>query len=124
MMTGLAVILGTAAYMSPEQARAKAVDRRADVWAFGVVLVEMLTGRALFCGDTVTDIIAAIVTREPDLSALPATTATRVCELASRSPRIRSGDYATSAKRGLRSSVRSQTLSKVSQVCADLRAGS
>ena len=66
------VILGTAAYMSPEQARGKRVDRRADVWAFGVLLWEMLTGRTLFAGDTVTDVIAAVVTQEPDLDALPA----------------------------------------------------
>jgi Tol biopolymer transport system component len=68
------VILGTAAYMSPEQARGKAVDRRADVWAFGVLVWEMLTGRTLFPGDTVTDVIAAVVTKEPDLGALPADT--------------------------------------------------
>ena len=65
------VILGTAAYMSPEQARGKPVDKRADVWSFGVLLWEMLTGRSLFAGDTVTDVIAAVVTREPDLDALP-----------------------------------------------------
>jgi len=65
------VILGTAAYMSPEQARGKPVDRRADVWSFGVLLWEMLTGHALFAGDTVTDVIAAVVTKEPDLDALP-----------------------------------------------------
>ena len=61
------VILGTAAYMSPEQARGKPVDKRADVWSFGVLLWEMLTGRSLFAGDTVTDVIAAVVTEEPDL---------------------------------------------------------
>jgi serine/threonine protein kinase/Tol biopolymer transport system component len=68
------VILGTAGYMSPEQARGKPVDKRADVWSFGVLLWEMLTGRALFAGETVTDVIAAVVTREPDLSALPKAT--------------------------------------------------
>ena len=68
------VILGTAAYMAPEQARGKAVDKRADIWAFGLVLYEMLTGRAAFAGDTVTDIIAALVSREPDWTALPAAT--------------------------------------------------
>jgi len=68
------LILGTAAYMSPEQARGKPVDKRADVWSFGVLLWEMLTGRALFTGDTVTDVIAAVVRAEPDLDALPATT--------------------------------------------------
>ncbi len=67
-------ILGTAAYMAPEQARGKAVDKRADIWAFGLVLYEMLTGRAAFAGDTVTDIIAALVSRDPDWTALPAAT--------------------------------------------------
>ncbi|MCM2257254.1 MAG: protein kinase [Vicinamibacteria bacterium] len=66
------VILGTAAYMSPEQARGKAVDRRADIWAFGVVLYEMLTGRRLFAGETVSDVLAAVLTRNPDWQALPA----------------------------------------------------
>ncbi len=67
-------IMGTAAYMSPEQARGKPVDKRADVWSFGVVLWEMLTGQALFRGDTVADVIAAVVTMEPDLDAVPSTT--------------------------------------------------
>ncbi len=67
------VILGTAAYMSPEQARGKPVDRRADIWAFGVVLFEMLTGKRLFHGETPSDTLAAVLTREPDWSALPAT---------------------------------------------------
>ena len=65
------VILGTAAYMSPEQARGLPVDKRTDIWAFGCVLYEMLTGRQAFQGGTVTDIIAAIVTREPDWTLLP-----------------------------------------------------
>jgi len=69
------VILGTAAYMSPEQARGKPVDRRADVWAFGCVLYEMLTGTHAFDpGETVSDAIASVLTREPDLNALPADT--------------------------------------------------
>jgi eukaryotic-like serine/threonine-protein kinase len=65
------VILGTGAYMSPEQARGQAVDKRTDVWAFGCVLYEMLTGRRAFSGDTISDTIAAILGREPDLTALP-----------------------------------------------------
>ncbi len=70
--TQLGVILGTAAYRAPEQAKGRAVDRRADVWAFGVVLYEMLTGRRAFAGDDTTDILAAIVRDEPDWTALPA----------------------------------------------------
>ena len=66
------VILGTAAYMSPEQARGKAVDKRADIWAFGCVLFEMLTGRRAFGGDDVTDTIVAVVSKEPDWTAFPA----------------------------------------------------
>ena len=66
------IILGTAAYMAPEQARGKSVDKRADIWAFGVVLFEMLTARAAFAGDTIADTIAAVVSREPDWTALPA----------------------------------------------------
>jgi len=74
-MTQAGTILGTAAYMSPEQARGKPVDKRADIWAFGVVLFELLAGRQVFGGgETVTDIIAAVVTREPDWNALPANT--------------------------------------------------
>ncbi|HEX5107115.1 MAG TPA: protein kinase [Vicinamibacterales bacterium] len=71
-MTGLGVILGTAAYMSPEQARGKVVDKRTDVWAFGCVLYEMLTGRRAFDGEDATDTIASIVRGTPDWNALPA----------------------------------------------------
>jgi Tol biopolymer transport system component len=68
------MILGTAAYMSPEQARGKAVDKRTDIWSFGIVLYEMLSGRAAFPGETLSDTIAAILEREPDWRALPAAT--------------------------------------------------
>ena len=64
-------MLGTPAYMSPEQARGQAVDKRTDIWAFGCVLYEMLTGRAAFAGATDTDTLAAIIEREPDWTALP-----------------------------------------------------
>jgi eukaryotic-like serine/threonine-protein kinase len=73
-MTLEGVIVGTVAYMSPEQARAKSVDQRADIWAFGCVLYEMLTGRAAFAGATLTDTLAAIVEREPNWAALPSPT--------------------------------------------------
>ena len=69
--TGAGMILGTAAYMSPEQARGKPVDKRADIWAFGVVLYEMLTGQRLFKGETITDVLAAVVKEEPDLTRVP-----------------------------------------------------
>ena len=60
--------------MSPEQARGKRVDKRTDIWAFGCVLFEMLTGKRAFAGETTSDVIAAIIERAPDLSALPAST--------------------------------------------------
>ncbi|HSD26435.1 MAG TPA: serine/threonine-protein kinase, partial [Vicinamibacteria bacterium] len=72
--TAAGIILGTAAYMSPEQARGKAVDKRADIWAFGVLLYEMVTGRRLFTGETVSDVLAAVLRAEPDWRALPAGT--------------------------------------------------
>jgi serine/threonine-protein kinase len=71
-MTQAGVILGTAAYMSPEQARGKTADRRADIWAFGCVLYEMLVGRRVFLNDEVSDTLAFVLTKEPDWSALPA----------------------------------------------------
>ena len=70
-MTQAGVILGTAAYMSPEQARGQTVDKRTDIWAFGCVLFEMLRGRRAFPGDTPTELVAKILEREPDWSALP-----------------------------------------------------
>jgi serine/threonine protein kinase len=77
-------ILGTAAYMSPEQAKGKPVDKRADIWAFGVVLYEILTGRMLFSGETVSETMAAVMMKEPDWHALPENTPTRICELLRR----------------------------------------
>lgn len=70
--TQLGMILGTAAYMAPEQAKGRPVDRRADVWAFGVVLFEMLAGRRVFDGDDVSDVLASVLKSEPDWSLLPA----------------------------------------------------
>ena len=82
--TRAGVILGTAAYMAPEQARGKTVDRRADIWAFGVVLFEMLTGRRMYEGETVSDTIAAILTRAPQFDELPPATPPRVRRLLER----------------------------------------
>src|SRR5262249_30912577 len=75
---------GTAAYMSPEQARGKAVDRRSDVWSFGCVLFECFAGRPAFTGETASDLIARILEREPDWSALPEATPPRVREVLRR----------------------------------------
>jgi serine/threonine-protein kinase len=82
--TRAGVILGTAAYMSPEQARGKAVDKRADIWAFGCVSYEMLAGRETFGGDTVTDVLAAILKTEPDLSVLAGAVPRRILRLLQR----------------------------------------
>ena len=73
-MTQAGMILGTAAYMSPEQARGKTVDKRADIWAFGVVLYEMLTSRRAFLGEAITDTIVSVLSKEPDWDALPTST--------------------------------------------------
>jgi len=80
-MTQAGVLLGTAGYMSPEQARGKAVDRRADIWSFGCVLYEMLSGTRAFDGETVTDVLGAIVHKEPDLARLPALVPSRIRQL-------------------------------------------
>jgi len=82
--TKAGIILGTAAYMSPEQARGKPADRRADIWAFGVVLYEMLSGKQIFGGETASDSMAAVITREPDWTALPAGVPPRIRELLRR----------------------------------------
>ena len=83
-MTRAGVILGTAAYMSPEQARGREVDKRTDIWAFGCVLYEMLSGKMAFPGDDVTDILAAIIRAEPVWSALPDGSHPRLRELLER----------------------------------------
>jgi serine/threonine-protein kinase len=84
MATQAGVLLGTAAYMSPEQAKGKTVDRRADIWAFGCVLYEMLTGTMAFQADTTTEILAAVIKEEPDWSRLPAATPTPIRVLLKR----------------------------------------
>jgi tetratricopeptide (TPR) repeat protein len=78
------VILGTAEFMSPEQARGKPLDKRTDIWAFGCIVYEMLTGRRAFTGETATDVLAAIVTSEPRWDLLPATTPPRIRDLLGR----------------------------------------
>ena len=86
------VILGTAAYMAPEQARGQRVDKRADIWAFGVVLVEMLTGRPPFPGDDATETIAAIVKTQPDLSGVPRVAQRLVGKCLEKDPALRLRD--------------------------------
>jgi eukaryotic-like serine/threonine-protein kinase len=97
-VTRLGVVLGTAAYMAPEQARGRTVDKRADIWAFGCVLYEMLTGARPFGGDEVADTLALVLTQDPDWSKLPVTTPTAVRQLLRRclqkDPRLRLHDIA------------------------------
>ncbi|HEV2248165.1 MAG TPA: serine/threonine-protein kinase, partial [Terriglobia bacterium] len=85
-MTGTepGMILGTAAYMSPEQARGQRVDRRCDIWAFGCVLYEMLSGRKAFDGETISDVLAAVLTKEPEWNALPKTAPLSIQKLTRR----------------------------------------
>ncbi len=95
-MTAANMILGTAAYMAPEQARGKRVDRRADIWAFGVLLWEMLTGKPLFQGETVSDTLAAVLREDPDADRLPRATPPYLHRLLgrclTRDPRLRLQD--------------------------------
>jgi Tol biopolymer transport system component len=98
VMTHAGMILGTPAYMSPEQARGKRVDKRTDIWAFGCVLYEMLTGRRAFGGETITDVLSAIVKSEPDWTMLPHATPAPIRRLLRRllekDPRRRLADIA------------------------------
>jgi len=95
-MTQAGMILGTAAYMSPEQARGKAVDKRADIWAFGCVVYEMLTGKRPFTGDEISDVLAAVLRQDLDWRVLPATAPPRLRRLLmrclERDPRVRLRD--------------------------------
>jgi len=84
MATQAGIILGTAAYMSPEQAKGKAVDRRTDIWAFGCVLYEMLTGKAAFAGESITETLSAVIREEPNWSLLPADTPPAIARLLAR----------------------------------------
>ncbi len=84
MATEAGVLLGTAAYMSPEQAKGKSVDRRADIWAFGCVLYEMLSGKMAFRGELVAEALAAVLQSEPDWSQIPASTPAQVLALLRR----------------------------------------
>src|SRR6185503_3635450 len=81
MMTGVGMILGTAAYMAPEQAKGRAADKRSDVWAFGCVLYEMLTGKRAFEGEDVSDTLAAVLRGAPDWDALPMATPPAIVKL-------------------------------------------
>ncbi len=82
--TRAGVILGTAAYMSPEQAKGKSADRRADIWAFGVVLFEMLSGKRLYSGETAPETLAHVITKDPDWNFLPARTPNAIRHLLER----------------------------------------
>ncbi len=100
-LTRMGAILGTASYMSPEQARGHAADKRSDVWAFGCVLFEMLTGRRLFEGATVSDTLASVLKTDPDWTRLPAETPTSIRRLLRRSlekDRTRRLDSASAAR--------------------------
>jgi serine/threonine protein kinase len=102
-MTAMGVILGTAAYMAPEQAKGRMVDRRADIWAFGVVLYEMLTGGRAFQGEDVSDLLVAVLSKDVDLGALPPATPRRIVRLITRClVRIRRTGCVTLARHGSR----------------------
>jgi serine/threonine-protein kinase len=96
--TAAGLILGTAAYMSPEQARGRPVDKKSDIWAFGALLYEMLTGRPLFTGDTISDVLASVLRQEVDWTALPSPVPKEVRRLLGRclerTPRSRLHDIA------------------------------
>lgn len=90
--TRAGMILGTAAYMAPEQARGKSVDKRADIWAFGVVLYEMLTGKRAFRGEDVAEILASVMKEQPDLSKVPRTVRHLLKKCLEKDPKLRLRD--------------------------------
>ena len=92
--TQVGIILGTAAYMAPEQARGKVIDRRADIWAFGVVLYEMLTGKRLFQGETVSDVLAAVLRQELAWEPIPPKALRLLKSCLERDPKLRLHDIA------------------------------
>jgi serine/threonine-protein kinase len=87
--TGAGLILGTAAYMAPEQARGQTVDKRADIWAFGCVLFEMIAGKPIFQGETTSDILAAVIKEDPDLEAIPPHLRPIIAKCLRKDPRTR-----------------------------------
>ncbi len=91
-VTNVGVILGTAAYMAPEQARGKAVDRRADIWSFGVVLYELLTGERLFTGEDAAEVLASVIHQQPDLAKVPRQAQRLLEECLKKDPRQRLRD--------------------------------
>lgn len=95
-VTQAGLILGTAAYMSPEQAKGRAVDKRADIWAFGVVLYELVTGKALFHGDDVTDVLASVLRDQPNLEELPPQLAPLIKNCLQKDSKLRLRDIADS----------------------------
>src|SRR6185369_14884605 len=90
--TQAGVILGTAAYMAPEQARGKVVDKRADIWSFGVLLHELLTGKRLFQGEDVTETLASVVKEQPDLGRVPAEVRPLIARCLEKDPKNRLRD--------------------------------
>jgi len=90
--TGAGVILGTAAYMAPEQAKGKRLDKRADIWAWGVMLYELLTGERLFSGEDVAETLAQVLTKEPDLRRVPAKVRRLLAECLQKDPKLRLRD--------------------------------
>jgi eukaryotic-like serine/threonine-protein kinase len=109
LATGVGVLLGTAAYMSPEQAKGKPADKRSDIWAFGCVLYEMLSGKRAFAGDDVSETLASVLAREPDWTALPTTVAPAIHTILRRSlEKDRRKRVADIRRHGLRSMKRAR----------------